>query len=244
MLQFAGRAKRLSRCLAAAAFMLPWLALGAQDGTAGLDPKPIRALVQAFTTADRQKIAASLAYPLRRPYPLPPIRSKAECLRRFDELFDEGLISEIRASSVEGGDWTRMGTKGILFKTGALWLDEGYRILAVNHETAASRARMQALIDAQKAGLPARLRDFERPELEFRTAGGLIRVDRKGEDYRLLVFRGPGRTRVRLELHGGNLRWDGTQGRITSIGRTRERPTAWRHPGSTRGCGPTIAMDP
>ena len=171
----------------------------------------IAALLKVIASRDRSLIANEISYPLGRYYPLQPIQSKAELLKRFDEVFDASFLREL-AGSDPMQDWKEMGWRGIMFKNGSLWLDFDYKILAVNHETLLTRRLLAAAIQKQKDRLPASLRDFDQPILEWRTPKYLIRVDLKGDDYRLALLDGKSPTRILRVLHHGDFHFEGTMG--------------------------------
>lgn len=185
--------------------------LCAQADPEALDAARIQKIIHAAASGDRQQLVRLIHYPLGRPYPIPSIKSPKECLERFDEVFDGPTLSKI-ASSHPKHDWDRMGWRGIMLGDGDVWLDEDYKIIAINHETEAGKALLARLITKDKERLPAALRDFDAPRLEFTTQHFLIRVDLKGDDYRLLVFKGHSYKRLLyMRLHG-DFEFDGSGG--------------------------------
>lgn len=187
-------------------------ALFAQGSDDAVDIQRIATLIKHIASNDLNQIVSEIHFPLIRPYPIKPIKSKQECLRRFDEVFDEKLLSEIATSDVKGDDWQRIGWRGIGFKNGSLWLNDDYKISCVNHETKKTMALKKKLIDEEKQLLPIALRDFDEPVFEWKTHRYLIRVDKKQNDYRLVIFKGHTRARVLQELYNGVFRFEGTMG--------------------------------
>ncbi len=167
-----------------------------------VDRARIAAVVKTISTRDRNRIAHLIQYPLERGYPVKSIRSPQECAKRFEEVFDEAFLSEIAASNLSE-DWQRVGWRGILFKAGSLWLDDDYRISGINHETEKGEAVRARIIAKDKSRLPLELRDFDRPELEWMTKSHIIRVDKKGDDFRLLVFKRGSKSHPLLNLSHG-----------------------------------------
>jgi hypothetical protein len=186
--------------------------LVAQGRDSSVEFDKVASLIKQIASGDRRAIVSLIDYPMHRPYPIPPIRSKNECLRRFDELFDQTFLAEIASSDLEGEDWQRVGWRGIIFKNGSLWLNDDYQISAINYETRSTKALLKSLISKQKQGLPPSLRNFDEPDLEWKTTKYIVRVDRKKDDYRLVIFEGHSRAKILFELHNGAFKFDGTMG--------------------------------
>lgn len=185
------------------------IAAQSQDDSIRFDK--ITSLVKCVGSGDRRQIVRLIKYPLGRPYPLKPIRSPQECLLRFDEVFDETLITDMKNSDLQE-DWGRVGWRGIIFKSGSLWLDDDYRIKTINHETGKTKALRAAAIQKQKLRLPLALRDFDEPELEWKTSKYVIRVDRKGTKYRLVVFDNRSPAKVLHVFQNGVFQFNGNMG--------------------------------
>lgn len=185
--------------------------MGRQPETNTIQADRIAALLKVISSRDRSLIANEISYPLGRDYPLQPIQSKADFLKRFDEVFDASFFRELAGSNPKQ-DWEEMGWRGIMFKNGSLWLDFDYKIIAVNHETLLTKRLLASAIQKQKDHLPALLRDFDQPILEWRTPKYLIRVDLKGDDYRLALLDGKSPTRILCVLHHGDFHFEGTMG--------------------------------
>ena len=185
--------------------------LSAQTEQKALDAVQINKLIHVVASKDRHQIARLIRYPFGRAYPIPPIRNAKECLKRFDELFDDALLSDI-AKSDPKQDWEPVGWHGIMLGNGEVWLDEDYKIIAINHETEAGETLRAHLTARQKLRLPSALRDFEEPVLEWTTPHLLIRVDKKGDDFRLIVFSGHSYAKPVHVLFHGNQTFDGTGG--------------------------------
>jgi len=94
----------------------------------------VKPFVEAVVNNDREKIADLIYYPLNRQYPIPPIHHKQEMIERYDQIFDETLINEIKNSSVET-DWHAVGWRGIMFKSGLVWIDYDGSIIGINYQT-------------------------------------------------------------------------------------------------------------
>ncbi|HZU52371.1 MAG TPA: hypothetical protein VFF77_00625 [Holophagaceae bacterium] len=201
---------RVCAALRALVFLAPAV-LMAQGADDSVDAVKISALIQVIASKDHSQIARLIHYPLGRAYPVPPIKSESECLKRFDEVFDEALLADISRSDPKN-DWERVGWRGIMLGNGEVWLDDDSKIIAINHETEKAKAVRAHLIDRQKQRLPAALRDFDEPVMEWSTKHFLIRVDLKGDDYRLLVFKGHSYAMPVHILSHGNHEFEGSGG--------------------------------
>jgi hypothetical protein len=194
-----------------ALFVLSPALLFAQANQDSLDAARVEKIIHAAAAGNRQQIVQLIHYPLGRTYPVPSIQNPKECLQRFDEIFDGPFLSKI-ASSDSKHDWGRAGWRGIAFGLGEMWLDEDYKIIAINHDTEAGKAVRARLIAQQKQRLPLALRDFDEPMLEFKTKHFLIRVDLKGDDHRLLVFKGHSYKHLLYMKSHGDFEFDGSGG--------------------------------
>lgn len=141
----------------------------------------ISSLVEMLRAGDADLIAARVDYPLNRETPIPSINDAAEFQRRFNEVFDQAFIDKILNSTAD--QWAQVGSKGIMFDNGALWLDgTSGNITAVNYQSEAEKQIKEGLIADQKQGLHASLATFESPLHKFKTETYLIRVDHLGDD--------------------------------------------------------------
>jgi len=185
--------------------------LFAQNAIASIQTDKIASLIQVIKTGNRAQIVCLIKFPLQRDYPLKPIQNKQSCLKRFDEVFDNAFLEEITQCNLQD-DWQEVGWRGIMFKNGSLWLDFDYKIIAVNHETSVSQRLKAKAIAQQKMRLPESLRDFDQPELEWKTSLYLVRVDRKREDYRLAIRDVKSPSKILRTFHNGVFHFDGNMG--------------------------------
>lgn len=137
--------------------------------------------IKTVKSNDRTAIANLVAYPLHRKVPLPAINTPSQFLQYFDEVFDDELLKAISASSIKD-DWEAVGWRGIMFNSGALWLNENGKISAINYETEKGRKERDRLVESEKSSLHSSLRKFEEPVLEWKTKDFRIRIDRIGEE--------------------------------------------------------------
>lgn len=159
------------------AFVLPMLSM--KSLRQGLSVKQQKH-VQEFTTLikDRKikELALRVSYPLERPYPLPPIRSKAAFEQSFNGIFDKALIDLIITANARK-DWHDMGWRGIMLKNGEIWLDDSGNLTAINYESAAEIKSRALLIQKEKKSLHPSLTNFKRPVLKFTTTKYIVRID-------------------------------------------------------------------
>jgi hypothetical protein len=71
---------------------------------------------------------------------LPMVKTRAEFVKRHDEIFDKKLIEMISTSNPES-DWSEVGWRGTMLFNGVLWLYDG-RLLAVNYQSRVKKAMM------------------------------------------------------------------------------------------------------
>ncbi|GAA0301002.1 hypothetical protein GCM10009128_20180 [Psychrosphaera haliotis] len=141
----------------------------------------VSSLIELFQSNDREAIAQTVRYPLARKKPLPPITNQNEFIERYDEVFDSNLIENIVSSNPET-EWREMGWRGIMFKSGAIWLDIDGTIWAVTYESKIEKAKKAAIINEQKRRLHTSLSQFKKPILEWQTDNYLIRIDNLGKN--------------------------------------------------------------
>jgi hypothetical protein len=174
----------------------------------------VKRFIKVMESKNRNAIANLVAYPLLREVPLPPIDTHAQFLERFDEVFDQELLTAISSSSVVD-DWAEVGWRGIMFKNGRLWLDTNGKISAINYQTEKEKGYRARLIESEKLNIHASLKHYLEPVLEWKTKEYRIRIDRTGKDrYRYAVWPIKKATSEKpdLILDNGKLFFDGSGG--------------------------------
>lgn len=141
--------------------------------------KAIADFIACVKTQDKEALSGKVAFPLRREYPLPPIRNKQEFLNRYNEVFDDTLINMI-VTSEPARDWSKMGWRGLMLRNGQLWLDENGKLIAINYQSAAERKRRVLLVDKEKKQIHPSIKEFERPACLLTTSKFRIRIDDMG----------------------------------------------------------------
>ncbi len=136
----------------------------------------IESLITAFKNNDRTKISEMVIYPLNRQYPIPPVKSKKDLIERFDEIFDDEIISIIANSDV-AEDWEKVGWRGIMLNNGKIWAGFNGKIIAVNYESNTETQHRSHLIELLKSSLHESLQSFAQPILQWKTESYIVRVD-------------------------------------------------------------------
>lgn len=111
----------------------------------------VQKMIDAAKARDQQALARQIKYPFKREYPIPAIKSPAEMVARFDEVFDDAILNSI-ASSRAGQDWQAMGWRGIMLGSGEVWLDFDGKVIGINHQTAQA-AKRKACRQTEKRSL-------------------------------------------------------------------------------------------
>ncbi|MEQ3513993.1 hypothetical protein ABMY35_11710 [Pseudoalteromonas sp. BZB3] len=174
----------------------------------------VSSLIELFKSNDRKAIAQKVRFPLARKKPLSPIRNQLEFIERYDEIFDSNLI-EFIVSSNPMTDWSEMGWRGIMFKSGTMWLDIDGTIWSVNYESEIEKETRIKLINDQKNKLHPSLNQFEKPILEWQTDSSHIRIDDLGKyNYRYASWSIDKSTNEKpnLILTNGEIVFDGSGG--------------------------------
>ena len=132
--------------------------------------------VDCIKNTDIDKLDSIVAYPIERPYPIPPIRNKQELKKRYSEIFDDYLTSLI-VNSNSAEDWSDVGWRGIMLNRGAVWIDYDGKLITTNHISDKEKAVQQKWINYEKGALHADLKEFQKPIYTIETAQFIVRVD-------------------------------------------------------------------
>ena len=144
------------------------------------DQKNITAFITNVKQGNKDALSQKVAFPLRRPAPLPPIKNQQEFISHYDEIFDKELVDMIVTSN-PAKDWEQMGWRGIMLQDGVVWLDEKGQLIAVNYQSAAEKKRQEALILQDKGQMHASIKEYKLPVCVLETAKFRIRIDDMGE---------------------------------------------------------------
>ena len=173
----------------------------------------VSSFINLVTEGDKEKIASFFRYPLKRSYPIPDIQNKQEFIDRFDQIFDQELMTAIASSNIKT-DWRQVGWRGVMLGSGLVWVNGG-QITAVNYQTDLEDSIEQQIIRQQQANLHASVQQFQRPILDWTTEQFHIRVDQlKDDSYRYSAWSLGTSTDQQpdLILYDGNLTITGSGG--------------------------------
>lgn len=135
-----------------------------------------------------EELANNVAYPLRREYPLPPISSPEDFVKKFNQLFEKELIDTITKSDYKK-DWEALGWRGIMLNNGILWITSEGKLSAINRMSAIELENKAQIIEEQKSKLHTSVKKFDVPCLEGQTKKFLIRIDKMDtEKYRYAAW--------------------------------------------------------
>lgn len=110
------------------------LLLFARIGVAQNDyVKVVNAFIKAVQNSDKEAIASTVNFPFRMTAPVPYIQNKNEFIRRYNEVFPAGLVQKIIRSHASK-HWGPVGSKGIMFLNGDVWIDVDGSLMAVNYK--------------------------------------------------------------------------------------------------------------
>ena len=165
--------------LAIATVALGSTGLIAQELTS-TDLKTATTFVQLLRNRDAGELARISEFPLRRRFPLPPVRDAADFVKRFSVLFDDALIQKITEAPVKGNWEATVAWRGLMGFEGMVYLNENGGIRTLNAECAAEKAAWTRAVDADRARLHPSLRKYESPLWDARTKAFHIRVDDLG----------------------------------------------------------------
>lgn len=157
-------------------------------------PEGVKKMVRAVADNDAGKFAATVSYPLQRPYPLRDIEDARQMESYYGTLVDDSLRRVITASGPD--QWSEYGWRGWALKDGRyVWIDS--LVYDIPYVSAREQADLERLRRQELNTLRADLRGDWLP-LGAMTAdnGDVMRIDAAGnatpdsrDALRLLVFR-------------------------------------------------------
>ncbi|WP_420924872.1 hypothetical protein [Aeromonas veronii] len=179
----------------------------------------VQQLVDAAEARDHQALANQMKYPFKQEYPIPAIKTPAEMLTRFDEVFDDTILKSIATSRI-GQDWQTMGWRGIMLGSGEVWMDFDGKVIGINHQTAQATKLKAELIARQKSGLHPSVREYKSPALMWQTEKFTIRIDELDDGHYRYASWAKGKMltdKPDLVLKNGTVRVEGTGGNHTYL---------------------------
>ena len=180
-----------------------------------LEPKNeplVQKVLQAFKGKNINDIAKLVAYPLEREDPLPPIRNEKEFIQRFNDVFDQHLLSSIVNSKIEK-DWNEVGWRGIMLGDGDIWINYDGQISAINYQSPTELMVSNRLRAKGRRALHRSVSQYAKSILNWQTKRYHIRVDElKDGQLRYTSWSKGKKTSQKpdLILHNGMLQMDGT----------------------------------
>jgi len=172
------------------------------------------AFIDMLKKGDAKALANNIDYPLKRKYPIPPIKNKREFVKRYPEIFDTELVKTIVTSDT-ALDWEEIGWRGISFNNGLLWFNSYGTLFVINHHTEFENNLRDSLIVEERKTLHPSLFEYDQPKCIMKTSQFIIRVDyMKDETYRYASWpiNKTMREKPDLVLFNGELILDGSGG--------------------------------
>ncbi|MFH6997868.1 hypothetical protein ACHRVZ_08035 [Flavobacterium sp. FlaQc-57] len=176
--------------------------------------KFVKTFINNVKNDNKDGIGDLVSYPLKREYPIPDIKNKAEFVKRYNEIFDSTLKNEITKSDPVK-NWSDMGWRGIMLNQGNIWLDIDGRLIAVNYQSKFESDLKKSLIAAQIKGLDPSIAFFQTPICILETSKFKIRIDNLGNNnYRYASWSVTKEMSEKpdLVINGGKLVVEGTGG--------------------------------
>jgi hypothetical protein len=143
--------------------------------------KFISKFILEVKNGDKDAIAKRIKFPFKREYPIPPVKDKADFVKRYNQIFDKVLIEKI-AKSNPAKDWSEVGWRGIMMNQGDLWIDTDGKIITINHQSDEELKLKNSLIAAQKKSVNSSISNFKEPVAILETSKFRIRIDDLGNN--------------------------------------------------------------
>lgn len=143
--------------------------------------KFIKSFIANVKSNNKAGVSGFISFPLEREYPIPAIKNKADFIKRYDQIFDAKLKSEIIKSN-PAKDWSEMGWRGIMLNQGTVWIDNEGKISSINYQSQYEKNLKTKLISADKARLHSSIAKFKSPEYILETSKFRIRIDDLGNN--------------------------------------------------------------
>jgi len=144
------------------------------------DIESVSEFITCLKSKNVTRLSSLVLFPLRRGYPIPPVKDRLEFIKRFDQIFDDELIKKI-VQSDPSKDWSEVGWRGISFENGLIWIDTEGELTAVNYHSKVEQDLLRNLIETGRKSLPKSLQEFKTPTLFMETSTYRIRVDDLGD---------------------------------------------------------------
>ncbi len=143
--------------------------------------KFVKSFISSVKSNNKEGVAAFISFPLGREYPIPVVKNKADFIKRYDQIFDATLKSEIIKSN-PAKDWAEMGWRGIMLGQGDIWMDTNGKIITINYQSKAETDLKNKLIAGEKGKVHSSIAAFKAPVYVLETSKFRIRIDDLGND--------------------------------------------------------------
>ncbi len=151
----------------------------ANSSVFALQPKNeplVKKVLQAFKGKNINDIAKLVSYPLEREAPLPAIKNEKEFIQRFNDVFDQHLLSTI-VNSKPQKDWDEVGWRGIMLGDGDVWINYDGQISAINYQSHTELMVSNRLRAKGRRALHRSVSQYAKSVLDWQTKRFHIRVD-------------------------------------------------------------------
>lgn len=176
--------------------------------------KRIETFISNVETDNKEALGEMVSYPLKREYPIPDIKNKADFIKRYSELFDATLKNEIKKSDPLK-NWSEMGWRGLMLNQGNIWLDTDGKLIAVNYQSKFENELKNKLNADQKKKLDPSIAFFQSPICILETSKFKIRIDNLGNNnyrYASWSIKKEMTEKPDLVINGGKLVVEGSGG--------------------------------
>ena len=143
--------------------------------------KFIKKFIDNVKNDRKEVVAEAIKYPLRRENPIPSIKNKTEFVKRYDEIFDTKLKTEISQSN-PAKDWSEVGWRGIMLNQGTLWMDTDGKVFSIIYQSKVENDIKSKLIASEKSKLHPSITKFKEPQIIIETSKFRVRIDDLGND--------------------------------------------------------------
>lgn len=143
--------------------------------------KFIKTFIYSVKNDKKEAVANMISYPFKREYPIPAIKNKTEFIKRYNEIFDTTLKSEIIKSN-SAKDWSEMGWRGIMLNQGTIWFDTDSRLISINYQSKFEMDLKNKIIANEKMKLHSSIAKFKTPKCVLETSKFRIRIDDLGNN--------------------------------------------------------------
>ncbi|WP_316634800.1 hypothetical protein [uncultured Flavobacterium sp.] len=143
--------------------------------------KFVKSFIANVKANNREGVSKFISFPLKRDYPIPEVKNKADFIKRYDQIFDATLKNGIIKSN-PAKDWEEVGWRGIMLYSGTLWIDTNGKVIAVNYQSKFENDLKNKLVVAEKSKLHPSIAKFETPVCILETSKFRIRIDDLGND--------------------------------------------------------------